>query len=106
MGIVPSTRDIAEMPVSKENLRALFEYLDRTAMTGHECDHSFSLTKSFLREKQLPEDTIMPWLSKHGAGCDCEVMFNVAGDWADVVGYAAPDEEENGRSLSQDKKPW
>jgi hypothetical protein len=48
----------------------------------------------------------MPWLREHGAGCDCEVMLNVAENWAEIVGYTAPDEDDDDWPPGQDKKPW
>jgi hypothetical protein len=80
-----------EPPISLGALRDLFERLDRTAMTGYRCDHGFSLTKRFLRERGLPVEPMIEWLGANGAGCDCEVMMNTAARWEGIVGYQAPD---------------
>jgi hypothetical protein len=82
-----------EPPISHAELRDLFEHLDRTAMTGHECDHSFSLTRDFLTKRSLPVEPMLKWLGENGAGCDCEVMFNTAAQWEEIVGYVPPDED-------------
>jgi len=37
---------------------------------------------------------MVTWLGENGAGCDCEVMFNTAAQWGEVVGYK-PMEEDN-----------
>jgi hypothetical protein len=81
-------------PISYDELRSLFEHLDCSAMAGRECDHTYSLTTGFLNKKSLPVDLMLKWLGENGAGCDCEVMFNVAQVWEDEVGYVAPDHED------------
>ena len=83
--------DSYKAPIPKEHLRDLFENLDRSSMGGYECDHRFTLTRRFLKDRALSEDVILAWLSEQGAGCDCEVMFNVAPEWEEAVGYVAPD---------------
>ncbi len=80
-------------PVSHDTLRDLFERLDRTSSTGYECNHKFSLTEAFLKERGLPAAPMLKWLGENGAGCDCEVMMNTAGEWAEIVGYDPPDED-------------
>jgi hypothetical protein len=81
-----------EPPIPTDKLRALFEHLDRASMDGYECTHRFNLTQTFLRKHSLPEAPVLEWLSSEGAGCDCEVMFNVAAQWEDVVRYEPPEE--------------
>jgi hypothetical protein len=81
-------------PIPHEALRDLFDRLDRTSMTGYQCDHTFALTKKFLRERRLPVEPMLGWLGENGAGCDCEVMMNTAAQWEEIVGYRPPDEDE------------
>jgi Protein of unknown function (DUF2695) len=81
-----------EPPVSYDDLRDLFEHLDRTSVTGYECDHTFALTNAFLGARGIQADAMLSWLQENGAGCDCEVMFNVAQQWEDIVGYIPPEE--------------
>ena len=83
--------DSYKAPIPKEHLRDLFEHLDRSSMRGYQCDHRFTLTRPFLKDRALPENEILAWLSEQGAGCDCEIMFNVAPEWEEAVGYVAPD---------------
>lgn len=81
-------RDIAElkkqeaesrMPLSKEDLAALFDHLDQALAEG--CDHSLRLTRAFLASRALSEEAVIPWLGEHGGFCDCEVLANVEDAW-------------------------
>jgi hypothetical protein len=80
-------------PISHDDLRDLFERLDRTSMTGYQCDHTFSLTEKFLRERGLYVQPMILWLGENGAGCDCEVMLNTAAQWEEIVGYQPQDDD-------------
>lgn len=80
-------------PISLDALRGLFERLDRTSMTGYQCDHTFAVTQEFLRERGLAVEPMIEWLGENGAGCDCEVMMNTAAQWEHIVGYEPPDED-------------
>jgi hypothetical protein len=82
-----------EPPIAYADLRDLFEHLDRASMNGYECSHRLYLTEQFLTSRQLPATQTLAWLSQSGAGCDCEVMFNVAQEWEERVGYVPPDDE-------------
>jgi Protein of unknown function (DUF2695) len=79
------------LPISYDALRDLFEHLDRASMTGYECDHTYSLTTSFLSGRGFSPEVMLAWLGENGAGCDCEIMLNVAQRWEDTVGYVPPD---------------
>jgi hypothetical protein len=76
-----------ELPISHDALRRLFERLDSISMTGYECDHTFAITREFLRERNLPVGPMIQWLGENGAGCDCEVIMNTAAEWEDIVGH-------------------
>ena len=69
----------ARMPLSKEDLAALFNHLDQALVEG--CDHSLRLTREFLASRSLPEGTIVTWLGQYGGFCDCEVLANVEDSW-------------------------
>jgi hypothetical protein len=71
---------VAAMPISRDELRQLFDYLDDALSAG--CDHSLRLTRQFLKAHDLPETTIIPWLGDYGGFCDCEVLANVEQEWA------------------------
>jgi hypothetical protein len=76
-----------EPPIAYSELRALFEHLDRVSSKGYKCDHLFTQTAHFLGARGLPAELMLAWLGENGAGCDCEVMFNVAQQWEERVGY-------------------
>ena len=40
----------------------------------------------FLTERQQPVRPTLEWLHRHGAGCDCEVIFNTEAEWGDKKG--------------------
>jgi hypothetical protein len=82
-----------EPPISHDELRGLFECLDRTSMNGYQCDHTYAITNRFLQERNLPVQPMLTWLGENGAGCDCEVMFNTAAEWEEIVGYKPPNED-------------
>jgi hypothetical protein len=69
----------SRMPLSKEDLAALFDHLDQALAEG--CDHSLRLTRAFLASRSLSESTIVPWLGEYGGFCDCEVLANVEDSW-------------------------
>ena len=80
-----------EPPITYAELRALFEHLDRMSASGYECDHAFTETASFLKARRLDAEPMLEWLGENGAGCDCEIMFNVAQQWEEKVGYVPED---------------
>ena len=43
----------------------------------YECNHDFSLTNEFLKDKNADIEMVIEFLRENGAGCDCEVIFNV-----------------------------
>jgi hypothetical protein len=83
-----------DLPISYDDLRDLFEYLERANMAGYECDCTFALTEKFLRDGGIAAEKMINWLGENGAGCDCEVIMNTAAEWQDRVGYKSPDEND------------
>ena len=75
---------LAGMPLSKEDLKELFDYLDRPDPPP--CDHTLRETISFLGKKKLDVKRVVPWLKEHGGYCDCEVIFNVDDKFAELIG--------------------
>ena len=78
---------VYEPPISYADLCSLFQHLDRISGTGYECDHTFALTRAFLKGRSLDVEEMLLWLGEGGAGCDCEVIFNVAQQWEEKVGF-------------------
>jgi hypothetical protein len=70
----------ARMPMSKSDLRDLFDFLDG-GLSEQGCKHSLQLTTSFLQARSLDPEAVMPWLAKYGGFCDCEVLANVEDAW-------------------------
>ncbi|MCE9529639.1 MAG: DUF2695 domain-containing protein [Planctomycetes bacterium] len=78
-------------PISHDDLRALFEYLDRPNPSP--CDHTHKECVEFLRGRQLPVGKTLGWLKANGGHCDCEVIFNVTDEWGEKVGWNPKTEE-------------
>ena len=76
--------EVANTPLSKEDLKDLLDYLDRPDPPA--CDHTLKDTIHFLTERNLDVDKIVPWLNEYGGYCDCEVIFNVDDKWGEYVG--------------------
>lgn len=74
----------ASMPLSKEELRGLFDYLDSEEASG--CDHTAKKTLSYLRSRSLDPERIVPWLQELGGYCDCEVLANVEQQFEKILG--------------------
>ena len=65
------------LPMDEEGFWELFDYLDERLEEQDGCDHSLSLTRSFLETKGVDVDSILEWIVDNGGGCDCEVLYNV-----------------------------
>jgi hypothetical protein len=78
-------------PISREDLKALFDYLDRP--NPDPCTNTFKETIAFLKSRNLPVAETIEWLEYNGAGCDCEVIFNTEGDWGEWAGRVPMEEE-------------
>jgi hypothetical protein len=76
---------IKSMPLSKDKLRDLFEYLDKEDLP--ECDHTLINTQAFLRSNNLEEEKIVIWLREKGGYCDCEVLNNLVDEFGPIVGF-------------------
>ena len=72
----------ALLPASKDDLRALFEYVGNSEEA---CDHTLKDSLTFIRDRGLPKTKVMAWLEKHGGHCDCEVISNVEDKWLQMV---------------------
>ena len=65
------------LPVSVENFKALFDYLDKQ-LSENDCDHSLKFSIGFLQSLNLDNiQLIIEWLKDNGGCCDCEVLANV-----------------------------
>jgi len=64
------------LPMERKLFYELFDFLNDKSETV-ECNHDFSLTKEFLKDKNIDIEQVLEFLEENGAGCDCEVIFNV-----------------------------
>ena len=67
---------LASLPVSTNQLKALFDYLD-DKLLEQDCDDTLQYTKQFATETQVPYEPLRDWLATEGGYCDCEVLANV-----------------------------
>jgi hypothetical protein len=82
------TKGNLEMPISKEELYSLFDWLDRRLPTlqHFDCNRSlFKETIQFLEEIELKKSKVLPWLKNHGGYCDYQILFNVRKQWGEYV---------------------
>lgn len=67
----------SSLPMARELFLDLFDYLNEQSETTV-CNHDFSLTEQFLRDKQVNNvEEVLEFLRENGGYCDCEVIFNV-----------------------------
>ncbi len=65
------------LPMSRENFRQLFDFLDDELQTT-ECDDKLTITTTFLNNQNISNlEQVLSWLANHGGYCDCEVLANV-----------------------------
>jgi hypothetical protein len=102
----PSAEDIAALPLTKEDLRALFDHLDRPGLEP--CAHTFRETEAFLVDRGIPKEPVIRWLQEHGGYCDCEVIYNVDAEWGEWAGREPYEltEEELAECERAAKRPW
>ena len=81
---------LAALPLPISELRALFDMLDEQ-LSEHACDHSRSLTESWIRQQSHDEEKVLAWLEEQGGYCDCEILGNVE----DMVDEAAAGERSS-----------
>ena len=67
----------ASLPIPRETFLDLFNSLDQE-LESLTCPADFTLTRSFLKGRDLKVEVILGFLEANGAYCDCEVLFNVA----------------------------
>ncbi len=80
--IAPPHNDLP--PLSRADLKALFDFLDRP--NPDPCTHTFKECAAFLQSRNLPLKNTLEWLQENGAYCDCEVIFNTDAQWGEWAG--------------------
>ena len=63
----------ASLPVPKETLQELLDYLDER-LEEQCCNDDLSMTLDYLREAGIEPEPVISWLQEHGGYCDCEVL--------------------------------
>ena len=67
----------SSLPMARELFLDLFGYLNEQSETTG-CNHDFSLTEQFLRDKQVNNvEEVLECSDLTFRCCDCEVIFNV-----------------------------
>ena len=78
-------------PIGRSDVKTLFDYLDRA--NPPLCTHTMKETTAFLQQRRLPVAETLEWLHENGAGCDCEVIFNVDAEWGEWAGRILEEED-------------
>jgi hypothetical protein len=68
------------LPATKEQLEALFEYVE-DELYEEECDHTSKFALKFMMQNNLPFAKIIAWLNANGGYCDCKIMENIEKEW-------------------------
>ena len=74
-------------PLSVQQLRDLLSSLN----SASQCDHTFTGVRSFAEQHGLDVARLSLWLQEHGAGCDCEVVYNIYDEFGELVGWHLSD---------------
>jgi hypothetical protein len=81
-------KETPKMPISKEDLYDLFDWLDSQLPTLQHADRDrspFIETIIFIEEIGLKKSKVLPWLKEHGGYCDYQILFNVRKKWGDYI---------------------
>jgi len=80
---------LEKCPITPDELRELFEFLDRP--NPPVCNHRLSESYKFLQDRGLSIEQTLNWLNANGAGCDCEVIYNTSQRYGPDVGFETND---------------
>ena len=74
----------SKLPLPNEPMEALFAVLsDELPRNG--CDHTLTLTCSWLQNAAMPVDDVLIWLRDNGGFCDCEALANAEQAWREAI---------------------
>lgn len=68
------------LPVKKEEMEALFEFIE-DELYENECDDTARFAMQFMLNENLPFPKILAWLNANGGHCDCKIMENIEREW-------------------------
>lgn len=64
------------LPMSREQFRELFDYLDEQ-LESNGCNNDFTWTTKFLNAHRILPAPVIAFLKENGGYCDCEALMNV-----------------------------
>jgi hypothetical protein len=67
---------INSLPIDKSIIIDLFDFLD-TELGERDCNHDYQITKDFLKQKGIDNDSLFEWFQDNGGYCDCEILYNI-----------------------------
>ena len=70
----------ASLPISKEKLEELFEFIE-DELYETTCDDTARFAMQFLFNNNLPFPKIVEWLNANGGHCDCKIMQDIEREW-------------------------
>lgn len=68
---------VETLPFPQQHFNQLFDHLG-SELNHEKCRHDFRLTSAFLRQLEINFEKHIDFFAHHGAGCDCEVLLNLA----------------------------
>jgi hypothetical protein len=80
-------------PILSGDLGALFEFLGRP--NPRPGTQTFAETMVFLRSRGQEIRPKLAWLSRNGAGRDCEVSFNTEAEWGEWSGRVLSTDDDD-----------
>ena len=69
-------REQLKPPITNEQLKALFDYLNNL-LEKQGCDDTSRFAIAWLENNGHPTQDVIDWLEENGGYCDCEVVMNV-----------------------------
>lgn len=73
----------ASLPVTKEEMEAMFEFIE-DELYDSECDDTARFAMQYMLNKNLPFPKILAWLNANGGHCDCKIMENIEHSWREA----------------------
>lgn len=94
------------LPMAEKLFPKLFDYIDNQ-LDKKACNHTLKNTQIFCKTHKLSnENEIIQWLNNNGAGCDCEVIYNVSEhfDWCSKLDLELPPDPDFDNILAKKQK--
>ena len=65
-------RFFAELPITKEEMESMFEFIE-DELYETTCDDTAKFAMQFMLNENLPFPKILAWLNANGGHCDCKL---------------------------------